>query len=110
VQHCPVCGTFHFPPKEMCPQCQATTLEWVPASGKGVVHSYTVTRQALHPSLEGKLPHVVILVELEEGVRMTSNIVDCEPEQVRIEMPVEVVFHTVNEEVTLPLFRPTGGG
>lgn len=108
VQRCAECGTLRYPPKQMCPQCNSMESEWIPASGRGTVYSYTVTNQALHPSLVGKLPHVVILVELEEGVRLTSNILDCTPDQVRIGMPVEVVFQPVNDEITLPKFRPAG--
>ncbi|MBI2887590.1 MAG: Zn-ribbon domain-containing OB-fold protein [Chloroflexi bacterium] len=108
LQRCAACGALRYPPRPMCPQCTSKETGWVPASGRGTVYSYTVTHQALHPSLADKVPHLVILVELEEGVRITSNIVDCPPDQVRIGMPVEVVFHQVNPELTLPKFRPAG--
>lgn len=106
LQQCPRCGTFRYPPKPMCPQCNSFESQWIPASGKGEIYSYTVTHQALHPSLVDRIPHVVILVELEEGVRMTSNVIECELSQLRVGMPVAVVFEKMNEEVTLPKFRP----
>lgn len=110
LQQCPRCGTFRYPPKPMCPQCNSLESQWVPASGKGEIYSYTVTQQALHPSLVDRIPHVVILVELDEGVRMTSNIVQCELDQIQIGMPVEVVFEKMNEGVTLPKFKPIRTG
>ncbi len=106
LQYCAACGTVRYPPKQMCPVCNSMDSEWRPASGKGTVYSYTVTHQALHPSLANRVPHAVILVELQEGVRLTSNIVDCEPDQVRIGMPVQVVFQQLNDEITLPKFKP----
>jgi len=85
--------------------------EWTRASGRGEVHSYTVCYKAAHPAMENKLPYAVVLVDLEEGVRLVSNIVDCGPESLAIGMSVEVVFDDVTPEITLPRFkRRTAGG
>jgi len=109
LQRCLSCRSLRYPPRPMCPQCNSLESEWVPASGRGTLFSFTVTHQALNPSLNDKLPHVIILVELAEGMRMTSNLLDCPPEDVRIGMPLEVVFAKVNDELTLPKFRPAPG-
>ena len=81
---------------------------WVAPSGKGKVHSFVVYHRAYHPSLADAVPYVVALVELDEGPRMISNIVDCAADEVRCEMPVEVKFESVSENVVLPKFQPIG--
>ena len=106
LQRCLSCRAIRYPPRPMCSECNSVEAEWVPASGRGSVYSYTVTHQALHPTLVDRIPHVVILVELEEGVRLTSNILDCQASDVYIGMPVEVVLGQMTDEVTLPKFRP----
>lgn len=106
LQRCLSCRSWRYPPRPMCPQCNSLESAWVPASGRGTLFSFTVTHQALNPSLNDKLPHVIALVELAEGMRMTSNLLDCPAEDVRIGMPLEVVFAKVNDELTLPKFRP----
>ena len=106
IQHCPRCDVLRHPPRPMCPGCRSKELGWKKVSGLGTVYSYTVTHQAIHPSLRGRVPWTVIMVDLDEGVRMISHIVDCSAEDVRIGMRVEVVFEEVEAGVTLPYFRP----
>jgi uncharacterized OB-fold protein len=79
--------------------------EWVRLSGKGSVYSYIVSHQAIHPALVDLIPHSVITVQLEEGLRMTSNLVDCPVEELAIGIPVEVVFEKASDSITLPKFR-----
>ena len=76
------------------------------ASGRGTVYSFTVTHQNQAPGFREELPYVLAVVELAEGPRLMTNIVECAPDAVRIGMPVEVVFDDVTPEVTLPKFRP----
>lgn len=109
LQRCSACGEVRYPPRPMCPACNSMESAWTPASGRGTLFSYTVTHQALTPSLAGKVPHIIVLVELEEGVRMTSNLVDCPPDGVRTGAPVQAVFERVSDELTLPKFRPAAG-
>ena len=106
IQHCPRCDVLRHPPRPMCPGCRGRGLGWKKVSGLGTVYSYTVTHQAIHPSLRGRVPWTVIMVDLDEGVRMISHIVDCPAEDVRIGMRVEVVFEEVEAGVTLPYFCP----
>jgi uncharacterized OB-fold protein len=107
-QRCRACGTKRFYPRALCPACLSSATEWVRASGRGTVYSFTVTYQNQAPGFREELPYVLAIVELEEGVRMMTNVVGCAPEAVRVGMPVEVVFEDVTPEVTLPKFRPAG--
>ena len=104
VQHCPACGRLRHPPGPMCPACGADKQDWVVASGRGTVFSYVVHH---HPPVPGKrLPFVVALVELDEGVRMLGELVDADPADVRIGMPVEVALTRIDDGLTLPFWHP----
>jgi uncharacterized OB-fold protein len=105
VQRCRACGTTRYYPRAVCPQCLSSDTAWVRCSGRGRVYSFTVTHQNQAPGFRDELPYVLAIVELDEGVRMMTNIVDTTPEQVRIGMEVEVVFDDVTPEVTLAKFR-----
>lgn len=103
---CRRCGTLFFYPRARCPACLSDGLDWEPLSGRGRIYSSTVVRQALHPAFVEEVPYVFAVVELDEGIRMPTNIVECDPEAVGPGDPVEVVFTAVDDELTLPLFRP----
>ena len=81
-------------------------FEWLRCSGKGTVYTFTITRQNQSAGFRNKVPYVMAYVELEEGVRLLTNIVGCDPESVTIGMPVEVTFEDVTPEVSVPLFKP----
>ncbi len=87
----------------MCPKCRSLETEWVPVQGRGTVYSWVTYQETFHPGF--KTPYSVVLVELEEGVRLVSNLKDVKPEEITIGMPVEVVFDNITEEVILPKFR-----
>lgn len=106
LQRCTGCGEHIFYPRVVCPSCLSDGLEWVTASGKGKVYSYTVVRRAMHPSFRPDVPYVYAIVELEEGPHMPTNIVGCSHDDVSVDMPVEVVFDDVTEKMTLVKFRP----
>ena len=105
-QRCRDCGTKRFYPRAVCTHCLSSSTEWVRASGRGSVYTFTVTHQNQSPGFREELPYVLAVVELEEGVRMMTNVVGCAPDAVRIGMPVEVVFDDVTPDVTLAKFRP----
>jgi hypothetical protein len=105
-QRCRACGTKRFPPRAVCPACLSSATEWVRASGKGTVYSFTVTHQNQAPGFRETLPYVLAVVELAEGLRMMTNVVGCAPDVVRIGMPVEVEYEDVTPEVTLAKFKP----
>ena len=106
VQRCTGCGTLRFPARAICSRCLGREAAWVPVSGRGTVFSYTVMHQAAHPGFAAEVPYAVVVVELDEGVRLLSNLVDCTLADVRIGLPVQVTFDDVTSEVTLPKFRP----
>jgi uncharacterized OB-fold protein len=105
IQHCKDCGANIFYPRIACPNCFSDNIEWIKASGKGTVYTYTVVESNPPSAFIADLPYVIAVVKLEEGVRMLSNIVGCKPDDVRCDMPVEVVFETLNDEFKLPKFR-----
>jgi uncharacterized OB-fold protein len=106
LQQCLDCERFRFYPRYVCPNCLSDKFEWRPATGRGYIYSFTVIHRAPSPAFRDRVPYVLALVELEEGVRMMTNIVGCDPETVRIGMSVEVFFDDVTEDVTLPKFGP----
>jgi uncharacterized OB-fold protein len=107
IQHCKDCQHYIFYPRSHCPQCLSAALEWKKSSGRGKVYSYTVIRRAGLPGFAKEVPYVFAIIELEEGPRLTSNIVGCKPEEVKIDMPVAAFFEEATPEVTLVKFKPT---
>jgi uncharacterized OB-fold protein len=80
--------------------------EWKAASGRGKVFSWTVTHAPLHPAFAGQVPYAVLLVELEEGVRMISGFRNGSVNDLKFDMPVEVIFERINDNVAMPFFQP----
>lgn len=107
AQKCLKCGEFYWPPSPMCPHCQNWGSEWVKLSGKGEVYSFIVVRRSNHPVFSKQVPYVVAIILTKEGTRMISGMVGIKPEDVKIGMPVEVVFEDTPEG-TLPKFKPAG--
>ena len=105
-QKCKECGHIRWPPSIICPKCHSMAHEMITAKGTGKIFTFAVYHQAYHPAFEKELPYVVAIVELEEGVRLLSNIVGCSHKQVMCEMPVEVIWEDVTEEFSLPRFQP----
>ncbi|MEO2169535.1 MAG: Zn-ribbon domain-containing OB-fold protein [bacterium] len=106
LQRCRGCGAFRYHARALCPSCLSSEAEWVRASGRGEVYTFTVTYQNQAPAFAGRLPYVLAYVLLEEGVQMLTNLVDIEPDKIAIGMPVEVTFEDLDEEVALAVFRP----
>jgi uncharacterized protein len=106
LQQCKDCGKHQFYPRGVCSHCLSSALDWVESRGRGKVHTFTVCHRAPHPGFAAELPLVIAVIELDEGVRMMSNIVGCDPTSVRIDMAVKVVFAEESPEITLPKFEP----
>lgn len=104
MQRCTGCGHHQFYPRAFCIECLSTRLDWVDACGRGRVYSYTVCRIAPSPAFEARLPYVVALIDLEEGVRLVANLLDVDPSRVAIGAAVQVCFEVVSESCTLPQF------
>jgi uncharacterized OB-fold protein len=110
LQRCARCDLTRYPLAPVCPHCFSEETTWSKASGRGTLCSWTTYRQSFQPYFADKLPYVVGLVDLEEGPRLTTNIVETSPDDLEIGMAVEVVFERVDDEVTLPQFRPRRAG
>ena len=109
IQECSDCKEKIFYPRKACPECWSSNLGWSEASGKAKVYTYTVTMDMVEPKFAPDLPYVLALVDLEDGIRMMTRIVECDPEDVEIGMDVEVVFEDITDEIALPMFRPAKG-
>lgn len=106
IQRCNTCSQAVFYPRSICPHCFSDQLSWIVASGKGTIYSYTVAHQAFG-SFANEVPFVIAIVELEEGVRMMTRILDAPRERVVVGAPVSVTFESIAEGITLPYFRLT---
>jgi uncharacterized OB-fold protein len=104
LQWCSSCGAVRHPPQPRCGRCTSAAHRWEDASGAGTVHTFTVVGTAAHPELADAVPYVVALVELDEGPRVVSNVVDMNPEDVAIGLRVRVRFDDVGDGVVLPRF------
>jgi len=105
LQRCNACAHVYFPPRPFCPKCAARTVSWFRASGRGSLYSYVIHHR---PAPGFEPPYSIAVVELAEGPRMMTNIVECPqtPEALQLDMPVEVTFVQLSDEIALPQFRP----
>lgn len=106
VQTCDSCGNAQLYPRIFCTRCHSESLKWKPSSGRGTVYSYTIIRRAPSKAFKADVPYVLALVELDEGVRLMTNVIGCSPDKVKINLPVRVVFEDVTENCTIPKFVP----
>ena len=105
VQRCAACSHTYFPPRPFCPKCAHREVQWVKASGKGKLYSYVIH----HRPMPGYTPpYSIAVVELDEGPRMMTNIVDCPqtPEALQLDMRVQVTFTPISDTISLPQWRP----
>lgn len=109
LQRCEGCDKVYFPPRPFCPKCGSRSVEVFEASGRASLHSYVINHRAM-PNSGFEAPYAIAVVELEEGPRMLTNIVDCPqtPEALVLDMALEVTFEPCSDEISLPLFRPAG--
>lgn len=105
LQKCGQCRTLRFYPRALCPRCLSASTEYVQASGRGTVYTFTVTHQNQAPGFRDELPYVMAYVQLDEGPRLLTNIVGMPPDQVTIGMPVSVVFEDIDESLAIPKFQ-----
>lgn len=106
MQKCSDCGHVRFPPSLLCARCLSEQSEWVQLGGRGKVYSWIIVHQSQHPAFAPDTPYNVAIVELDEGPRLHTNLVDCANDDIHIGMPVEVVFDKVADDATLVKFRP----
>lgn len=106
LQRCLVCEKAYFPPRPFCPSCGSREVETFQASGRATLYSYVINHRPAAPGFTP--PYAIAVVTLEEGPRMMTNIVDCPqtPEALELDMALEATFERLDDEITLPLFRP----
>jgi uncharacterized OB-fold protein len=109
IQECQACSHRQFPPKSSCEECMKRDFNWVKCSGKGKVYSFAMISQVVMNSLafQREIPYVLASIDLEEGVRIISQVVDSNPDQAKIGMDVEVFFEDIGDNVSITKFRPS---
>ncbi len=105
LQRCAQCGTFRHPPRPGCARCGSSRTEWAASTGAGEVWSYTVVHPPTLPAFAERTPYGAVVVRLDEGVFLVSNLVDCPVDELAVGTRVELVISAVDAEVSLPLFR-----
>jgi uncharacterized protein len=106
LQRCLDCGKFVGYPKVFCPHCYSHELEWVRSAGHGTVYTYSSVVANPPSTFVDELPYTIVLVDLDEGVRFLSRLIDVEPDEIRCGMPVEVTFVAHEDGKMMPFFRP----
>jgi uncharacterized OB-fold protein len=106
LRRCDDCAQPIWYPRPTCPSCGSERTRWVPASGRGHVYAFTVTRRTRLPGWEQAAPYVTAYVELEEGPRVLTNVVGCDPDRLRIGTPVHIVYETGDEGQAVYRFEP----
>lgn len=106
-QKCKDCGHIRWPASMICPECYSQKTEEIVAGGKGKIYTFVVYHTCYHPGFENDLPYVVAIVELEEGPHILTNIIGCNPDEVKCDMPVKVAWEDITEEFSLPKFEPS---
>jgi uncharacterized OB-fold protein len=105
LQRCVHCKTFRFPPGYLCRKCGSTEVEWVNASGRGAIYSFSVIRRGPSPEFSGIVPYILALVELEEGPRMMTHIIEESADEIAIGDRVQVVFEKRRGDIAIPQFK-----
>jgi uncharacterized OB-fold protein len=106
LQRCSVCSTFRHPPSPICPECLSAQHEWLQAAGPGTVYTFVIVREALRRGWEELVPYVVAVIDLDEGPKFVTNVVNIEPDLVTIGMRGKIVFPPLGDSSMLPLFAP----
>ncbi len=106
LQACADCGKVRHYPRPVCDACWSMSARWIDASGRGTVHSWTITHYAFHPGFKGDLPYILLTVDLPEGVRMNAQARGIEASALRVGLPIKLAFDAVTADLTLPVFEP----
>lgn len=106
VQRCTACGETRLPPSPVCSECRSTDSDWQEISGRGEIYTYTCVHRPIAAGQD--LPFIIAVIALEDsgGLRIISNIVDAQPDRLKIGLAVDVVWEDMSDELTLPRFRP----
>jgi hypothetical protein len=106
MPRCDDCKGWWFPPSLLCPHCNSKAWSWTQTSGRARIFSYVVYHRVYHPAFAQEVPYAVAVIELDEGPRMISNVIDIAPDKLECDMRVEVAYQPVTDAITLAKFRP----
>ncbi len=106
LMRCRNCHAWRLPSRPRCPDCWSTDTDWAQASGHGVLHSFGIMHQKLHPAFADQTPYQFAVVELDEGPRIFSQVVGVSGQDLRVDMPLQVLFDDVADDATIVRFTP----
>jgi uncharacterized protein len=106
IKRCDACGRHHFYPRPFCPWCWSGQVTWTAASGRATLYTYSVVRANGLAPFADRVPYVAAIVELEEGPRMMTNVVDCDESDLRIGMALTLAWRPLDDGLTAAVFRP----
>lgn len=106
IKRCADCGAAHFYPRPFCPRCWSSAVTWEAASGRAALYTWSVVHHNDLPPFSDRLPYVAAVVDLAEGPRLLTNVVDCDPDRLQVGMPLQVAYRDLAEDVTVPVFTP----
>ncbi|HEY1828412.1 MAG TPA: Zn-ribbon domain-containing OB-fold protein [Acidimicrobiales bacterium] len=104
IKHCTSCGKFSYYPRPFCPHCWSEQVEWHEASGEGTLYTWSVIYNNDQPIFRDRVPYVAAIVDLAEGPRMVTNVIDCPFEELSIGMPLKVTYMPISDDYTIPVF------
>lgn len=109
LRHCKSCDKTYFYPRDLCPICFSRNTDWIQTDGKGTLHTFAIVHRGPTPAFRDKAPYVTAVVELQGGARMPTNLVDIDPdpEVIKCGMALEVTFEKLDDNISLPMFRPS---
>jgi uncharacterized protein len=106
IRHCASCGAHSYYPRPFCPTCWSEAVEWFEASGHGTLYTWSIIYSNDMPPFNERVPYVAAMVDLAEGPRMTTNVVDCPFDQLAIGMALQVAFRPISDDYSIPVFVP----
>jgi len=106
VQRCARCDAWVWYPRSACTKCMSDSLHWTQVDGRGTVYAASVHHRPGVAEMKERVPYVVALVELDEGVRLLTNVVDCDPESVHVGQSVMLTWEELSDGRHLPIFKP----
>jgi hypothetical protein len=106
IARCRACGEAHHYPRPFCPRCWSDDVVWEEASGRATLYTYSTVFMNDLPPFKERLPYVAAMVDLDEGPRVMTNVIDCDPADLSIGMDLQVDFRELTEEISVPVFRP----
>ena len=104
IKHCLDCDAYSYYPRPFCPKCWSEQVEWYEASGESTLYTWSVIYSNDMPPFRDRVPYVAAIVDLAEGPRMMTNVVDCPFEELHVGMPLKVKFQPISDEFTIPVF------